>query len=114
MARRKRTRSTSPSNIIHNVCTKELAFAERYDTANNTKEQVLSKSSFYIFFLVLQGLMTLRRLGQLTRKFAYLELQMKNWSSTCYDHFKTPTIIEEKGEIKYQFSCQTYVFFFLP
>ena len=38
---------------------------------------------------------------------------MKNWSSACYKHFKPPVIIEEKGEIKYQFICQTYVPFFL-
>jgi hypothetical protein len=31
-----------------------------------------------------------------------VELQIKNWSSSCYKHFKPPTIIEEKGEIKYQ------------
>lgn len=43
----------------------------------------------------------------------YAELQMKNWSSACYKHFKPPVIIEEKGEIKYQFICQTYVLLFL-
>jgi hypothetical protein len=38
---------------------------------------------------------------------------MKNWSSACYKHFKPPVIVEEKGEIKYQFICQMYVPFFL-
>ena len=38
---------------------------------------------------------------------------MKNWTSACYKHFKLPVIIEEKGEIKYQFICQKYVLFFL-
>lgn len=37
---------------------------------------------------------------------------MKNWSSPCYKHFKPPVIIEEKGEIKYQFSCRACVLFF--
>ena len=43
MARRKRARSTSPSDTARNVRTKETAFAERYDTANKTNEQVLSE-----------------------------------------------------------------------
>ena len=38
---------------------------------------------------------------------------MKNWSLACYKHFKPPIIIEEKGEIKYQFICQMYVSSFL-
>jgi len=46
MARRKHARSTSPSDTVRNVHTKETAFAERYDTANNTNEQVLSELSF--------------------------------------------------------------------
>ena len=28
-------------------------------------------------------------------------------------HFKTPIIVKENGEIKYQFVCHTYVFYFL-
>jgi len=43
-----------------------------------------------------------------------VELQMKNWTSGCYKHFKPPIIIEDKGEIKYQFVCQTCVPIFLP
>ena len=39
---------------------------------------------------------------------------MKNWSLSCCKHFKPPTIIEEKEEIKYQFICQTYVTLFCP
>jgi hypothetical protein len=49
MARnRKRGRSTSPTYSARNVRTKESAFAERYDTANKTNEQVLSKPSNFV------------------------------------------------------------------
>ena len=43
MPRQKRACSTSQNDTIRNVRTKEMAFAERYDTANKTKEEVLSK-----------------------------------------------------------------------
>jgi hypothetical protein len=46
MTRRKRARSTSLSDSVRNVRTKEMAFAERYDTANKTNEEVLRKFSF--------------------------------------------------------------------
>ena len=42
MPRNKRPRSVSPSVTVRNVRTKESAFAERYDIANKTNEQVLS------------------------------------------------------------------------
>ena len=38
---------------------------------------------------------------------------MKNWTLSCYTHFKTPIIVEEKGEVKYQFACHMYMFSFL-
>ena len=44
MARnRKCGRSASPTDSAHNVRMKKSAFAECYDTANKTNEQVLSK-----------------------------------------------------------------------
>ena len=42
MSRNKCTCSASPSDTVWNVHTKESAFAERYNTTNNTKEQVPS------------------------------------------------------------------------
>ena len=42
----------------------------------------------------------------------YLEAQIKKWTSSCYAHFKTPIIVKENGEIKYQFVCCTYMFYF--
>ena len=40
---RKHRHSTSLTDSAHNVHMKESAFAECYDTANKTNEQVLSK-----------------------------------------------------------------------
>ena len=106
---RKRARSTSSNDTtVRNVRTKEMAFAERYDTANKTKEQVLGK----YYFVVFPGVQGLCVVCINVEPFD-VALQMKNWSSACYKHFKPPVIVEEKGEIKYQFMCQTYVPFFL-
>ena len=63
-------------------------------------------------FWVSLSLLTSCRL-LLTCKTLYLEAQIKNWTSLCYTHFKTPVIVEEKGEVKYQFACRMYVFFFI-
>ena len=46
MAHNKCMHPASPSDTMWNVHTNELVFAEHYNTTNNTKEQVLSKSSF--------------------------------------------------------------------
>ena len=47
-----------PSDTARNVCTKEAAFAEHYDTVNKTNEQVLSEFSsvsFLFFFIMKQN-----------------------------------------------------------
>jgi hypothetical protein len=111
MARRKRARSTSPSDTARNVRTKEAAFAERYDTANKTNEQVLSEFffSFFSFFIWNKTQLFSHCFCVVLLTWKSIELQLKNWSSACYKHFKPPVIIEEKGEVKYQFTCKTYV-----
>ena len=50
MPRQKRARSTSPndSQAVCNVQRREMAFADRYDTANKTNKEVLGK--FYSVF----------------------------------------------------------------
>ena len=55
MPHQKRACSTSPNDTVRNVRTKEMAFVERYDTANKTKEQILSKF-YFIHFIFLPRL----------------------------------------------------------
>ena len=50
MARNKKHRhSASPTDNAQNVCTKESTFAECYDTANKTNEEVLSTHFLFDF-----------------------------------------------------------------
>jgi hypothetical protein len=94
---KKRARESSPSSEAPRQRTKLSAFEERYDTANKSNEEVLSKCQLVYF----------RFLDKLTLEFLPVEKQMKNWTSSCYNHFKTPLIIVEKGNVKYQFICRT-------
>ena len=91
---KKRARDSSPaSEAPRQVRTKLSAFEERYETATKSNEEVLSKCppNFLDKFM----------------KSLPIEKQLKNWSSPCYRHFKTPIIVVERGAVKYQFICRT-------
>jgi hypothetical protein len=90
---KKRGRESSPASEAPRVRTKLSAFEERYDTASKSNEEVLRK------FLLLPFLSFANILP--------VEAQLKIWTSSCYRHFKTPVIIVEKGDVKYQFICRT-------
>ena len=49
---------------------------------------------------------------KLTPKSPPVEAQLKNWTSSCYHHFKTLVIIIDKGAVKYQFICHMQVSYF--
>jgi hypothetical protein len=48
----------------------------------------------------------------LTSRSLHIEAQVKNWTSSCYSHFKAPVILVENRVVKYQFICCTYVSIF--
>jgi len=72
---------------------KLLAFDERYETATKSNEKVLSKCLPNYLDKFMESLP--------------IEKQIKNWTSSCYRHFKTLVIIVDKGAVKYQFACHT-------
>ena len=92
----KRARESSPSSEAPRPRTKLSAFEERYDTATKSNEEVLSRCSLVYFHY----------LDKLTPESPPVEKQLKNWTSSCYSHFKPPVIIVEKGRVKYQFACR--------
>ena len=92
---KKQARESSPSNEACQVCTKLEAFEERYNIATKSNEEVLSTHSI-----------TFHCLNKLTPESLPVEAQIKNWTSSCYCHFKTPVIIIERGVVKYQFICR--------
>jgi len=93
---KKRARESSPYNEARQVRTKLEAFEERYDIATKSNEEVLGMHSI-----------TFHRLNKLTPESLPVEAQIKNWTSSCYRHFKTPVIVVERGVVKYQFICRT-------
>ena len=75
---KKQARDLSPASEARQVRTKLSAFEERYDTANKSNEEVLSKSEspFHSIFIFLTS-----------------------------SHFKVPVITVENIIVKYQFIC---------
>ena len=38
----------------------------------------------------------------------FVAMQMKTWTSEVYEHFKSPTIEQKGGEVRYAFVCKKY------
>ena len=93
---KKQARESSLSNEACQVHTKLETFEERYDITTKSNEEVLGMHSI-----------TFHHLNKLTPKSLPVEVQIKNWTLSCYRHFKTPVIIVERGVVKYQFICHT-------
>jgi hypothetical protein len=73
-------------------CSKKAKFEKRFDTANNSNEDILRKSlSVYLFMTTLTG---------------KTEKQLDSWSSKFYSHYHRPSIVEENGEVTYVFVCK--------
>ena len=84
--------SSQPS--VDEPSDKKSKFEKRYKTATSSKEDVLRMSWHHLITMTL------------TRK---IEKQMKSWTSSVYAHFSPPSIMEEDGEVTYDFVCKKWV-----
>jgi hypothetical protein len=79
--------------------TKKEKFKDRYKTEETSDADVLGECQH------------METICNPSIHIGFVAMQMKTWTSEVYEHFKSPTIEQKGGEVRYAFVCKKYDIF---